>query len=204
MESARVGGSGEQEGPQEYRAQAPTPAAPQPAMETGPSSTPQQPDGVVSRTVPLVGGGQLRIAGRPNKNGDEVLLRLALTGRPEGLTSWESCNKAHFVADGTLYPLDAVRLQTLGHSSTPLMNARARVGPIIKVTQAKEESALVVCGKRNVVDVPGRRVLLEFFKEFKPVAVEHGLWNPTLDGDEQESSQVAAPSDGDPASDSQE
>lgn len=167
----------------------PEPAPIEATNEPSESAPPPAPasvaaDGGVSRAIPLVGGIELRLAGRPSQSGNQALLMLGLIGSPPPtIGSWEACAEAHALADDKSFPVQSAKIGKQGYGSAALLTGKLRVGELIHLAKAERDSAIVVCGQRNVLEPSGRRVLLMFLRDFKQAALKSGTWDPSLPSD---------------------
>jgi len=180
----------------------PTKPAPEPVAAASEAPPPPPPagvapaDGSVARAIPVVGGIELRLGGRPAQNGSQALLMLGLTGSPpQSISAWEACTEALAIADDRTFPIQSLKIGKQGYGSAALLTGRLRVGELIHLAKAERDSAIIVCGQRNEIEPSGRRVLLMFLRDFKQAALKSGTWDPSLPSDTAAPLDAAEPTD---------
>lgn len=151
-----------------------------------PAPSPRAPSNgpiVVSRTLEFVGGGNVSASGKPTEDGSRIELLVKLVREPVTVSSWAECTEGVVVADDVQYALRDVSVQASTDGRPPTLSATARVGELIRLVKSKQRSGVTVCGQKNWLDKRARVTLFALLKEFEPLAVKHGTWDPSLEHD---------------------
>lgn len=130
--------------------------------------------GVLSGAVAL-GSGQLTLLGRPTADADNIVVRIAVSGRESTL---KDCSTGALITGGSRYALRDMTGRLREHGSSTIVVLQGKVGSReLSAFTEGDDARIVLCGRMFAVHAAQRQAIGEYFEQFKSRAMTANTWS---------------------------
>jgi hypothetical protein len=158
-----------------YEATAAREPEPEPEPPAANGAMKLEEEGDVLRGAVALGSGQLTLVGRPKVDGQNIVLRLAVSGRESAL---KDCSTGAMIAGGNRVALRELTTRERAHGSSTIIVVQGKLSPLelSSFTEA-DDSRIVLCGRHFAVHSQQRQHIAAYFEQFKTRAIEANTWS---------------------------